>query len=600
LLYKTFFSPNNFSLGSRKTGVGIRNFSSIWIFLFCAFSFYLIAPVHREEQSITADRQSQNAHDSSKVIHADRIGGAQALQKAIQACYGTASCVVDARNPSMGVQNFSVNPFASPHNLNMPITIYTGAYTVQWDVSGDDAVTVDLPSDLKWILKGTTIEPSSPNTAIPASAFLKDSAGRNANDGGSGQGMMNARVYGIDGTISAGSRILTVSDAKNLRVGMAIAIVGGAGGMAGQETMLDGAITSAATQLTVATATGFPQAGSSNSTLADYNYVMVDREIICWRGINGNTLQNLVRGQFGATAANHSDKARVSALGTLVTEITGINNIAVTLLDKSVLTLTNTQVQAGASNISIQGNGTISGNYIDRTATPVGSVAVGGVLCYVCSSMSIGENILFSNLQHTGVFIAGGRHNVISGHYRRIGRPSASGGGLGADIFLFGNACRNIIRSSTHQDGNYMVLVDDRSADFNRLSGASNENDVRVGRQEGPEKYTSGVGIEGYSSRNKVTVGRISVTGTASNAGLYVAATSQWPSAIPNPTGNHFTFKAISSVGAAIKTANYFSKDSSNLFVGGVILKGSSSLASQSDRIIQRKSIQTKSGRCAR
>jgi hypothetical protein len=563
--------------------------------LFWVFNFSFAAPVYGDDQTPMVDRHSQNSHHSTSVIYLDGSGGTQALQKAIQACYGMASCVVDGRNPSMGAQTLSVNPFASPHELNMPITIYTGEYTVLWDVNGDDAVTVDLPSDLKWILNGTTIEPSSPNTAIPARAFLKDSAGRNANDGGSGQGMFNARVYGLNGTISASSRILAVSDAKNLRVGMAIAIIGGAGGVAGQETMLDGAITSAATQLTVARATGFPQAGSSNSTLSDYNYVVVDREIICWRGIVGNTLQNLVRGQFGTAIANHGDKARVSALGTLVTEITDISKSRVTLLDKSVLTLADTQVQAGASNVSIQGNGTISGNYIDRTITPAGSVAVGGVLCYVCSSMSIGENILFTNFQHTGVFITGGRHNVISGHYRRIGRPSANGSGLGADIFLFGNAYRNIIRSSTHQDGNYMVLIDDRSEDFNRLSGASSENDVQVGRQEGSEKYTSGIGIEGYSSRNKVAVGRLSVTGIGSNAGLYVDATSQWPSATPVPTGNHFTFKAISSMGVAIKTANYFSGDSSNLFVGGKVLKGSSSLASQSDQVIQ-----THSGRSAR
>jgi hypothetical protein len=580
--------------------VGIRDFSSVWMVLLCTLIFHLTAPVHGKDRSLAADLYSQNSHDSARIIHAEGIGGAQALQKSIQACYGAVSCVVDARNPSIGLQNFSVNPFASPHELNIPMTIYTGAYTVQWDVSDDKAVTVDLPSDLKWILKGTTIKPSSSNIAVPASAFLRDSTGRNANDGGAGQGMLNARVHGLNGTISAGNRNLTVSDAKNLRVGMAIAIVGGAGAMAGQETILDGAITPTATQLTVTRATGFPQAGSSSSTLADYNYVVVDGEIICWRGIHGNTLRNLMRGQFGTAAANHSDKARVSALGTLVTEITNINNSTVTLLDKSLLTLTDTQVQAGAYNVSILGSGTISGNYIDRTVTPAGSVAVGGLLCYVCSSMSIGENILFTNFQHIGVFITGGRHNVISGHYRRIGRPSAGGRGLGADIFLFGNAYRNIIRSSSHQEGNYMVLVDDRSDDFNRLSGASSENDVRVGPQEGPEKYTSGVGVEGYSSTNKVTVGRISVRGTASNGGLYVDATSQWPSATPVPTGNHFTFRAISSMGVAIRTANYFSGDSSNIFDGGVILKGSSSLASQSDRIIQRKSIQTKSGRCVR
>lgn len=502
---------------------------------------------------------------------------------------------MDARNPSIGVQTLSVNPFASPHELNMPITIYTGPYTVHWDVNDDKAVTVDLPSDLKWILKGTVIKPSSPNVAIPASAFLKDTAGRNANDGGSGQGMLNARVHGLNGTISAGSKTLTVSDPKNLRVGMAIAILGGEGAIVGQETILDGAISPVANQLALTRASGFPQPGSSNSTLADYNYIAIDGEIICWRGINGNTLQNLQRGQFGTKAAPHSDKATVSALATLVTEITDINNFTVTLLDKSLMSLTNTQVQAGAYNVSIRGTGTISGNYLNRSLTPAGSVAVGGILCYVCSSMTIGENILFTNLQHAGVFITGGRHNLISGHYRRIGRPSAAGSGLGADIFLLGNASRNIIRSSSHQDGNYMVLVDDRSSDFNRLSGASNENDVRIGPQQGPEKYTSGVGIEGYSSRNQVTVGRISVTGTASNAGLYVDATSQWPCATPVPAANRFTFKTISSTGVAIRTANYFSEDSSNIFNGGVILRGSSSLASKSDRIIQRKSIQTKS-----
>jgi hypothetical protein len=562
--------------------------------LFCTLIFHPAAPVPGKNRGHAARLDPQNSHNSPRIIHAERLGGTQVLQKSIQACYGAETCVVDARNPSIGLQTFSENPFASPHELNMPITIYTGPYTVQWDVNDDKAVTVDLPSDLKWILNGTAIKPSSPNVAIPASAFLKDTAGRNANDGGSGQGMLNARVHGLNGTISAGSRTLTVSDAKNLRVGMAIAMIGGAGAVAGQQTILDGAISPTATQLALTRATGFPQPGSSNSTLADYNYVAIDGEIICWRGINGNMLQNLQRGQFGTTPASHGGKATVSALGTLVTEITDINNFTVTLLDQSLLSLTNTQVQAGAYNVSIQGTGTISGDYLDRSLTPAGNVAVGGVLCYVCSSMTIGENILFTNLQHAGVFITGGRHNVISGHYRRIGRPSAGGSGLGADIFLLGNASRNIIRSSTHQDGNYMVLVDDRSSDFNRLSGASNENDVRVGIQQGSEKYTSGVGIEGYSSRNQVMVGRISVTGTASNAGLYVDATSQWPSATPVPATNHFTFTAISSTGVAIRTANYFSEDSTNIFNGGVILKGSSSLASKSDRIIQRKRIQTK------
>lgn len=510
--------------------------------------------------------------------------GTQALQKAIQTCGGKLRCRVDARNPSIGIQTFTVNPFA---NVNIPVTIYSGAYTIQWDVKGNNAVTVDLPSDLKWVLEGTTIQPTLPDTAISQSAFLKDTAGRNANDGGSGQGMLNARVFGLNGSIRAGANIMTVSDTRSLRIGMAIAVLGGAGRMIGQETMLDGAITEFSTELTVTSVAGLPRRGSSNSTIPDYNYVIVDGEIIGWNGINGNTLQNLTRGQLGTTNTQHRNRSTVSALGTLVTDIMDIKNSQVTLLDKSQLSLNATQVQAGAANISIQGHGNIRGNYLDRTSAPPGNVAVSGVFCYVCSSMTIGKNVRFAKLQHAGVFISGGRHNKIAGRYQSVGRPLAYGSGLGADIVLFGNASENVIRSTSHSGGNFMVLIDDRSADFSRLSGASNDNDVIVGLQEGVEKYNSGVGIEGYSSRNSVTVARISVTGTSSNAALYVDATSQWPSAVPIPSGNHFTFSAISSTGAAIRTANYSSSTSANRFLGGRILSGSVKVVSSSDTILR-------------
>ena len=511
--------------------------------------------------------------------------GPQALQKAIQACYGMPKCGIDARNPSLGNQTFIVNPFSVPHALNMPITIYTGAYKVEWNISDADAVTVDLPSNLTWAMDGTTIGPNKTNVAIPMMAFLRDTAGKNANDGGAGQGILNARVYGVKGTIAANSRILTVSDTSNLKRGMAIAIVGGAGGMSGQRTTLANSITPESTRLTLASTAGFPKPGSSNSLLAEYNYVIVDDEIIGWNGSDENTLQNLSRGQFGTKFAPHGEKAMVSALGTLVTEITNIEGPKVTLMDRSLLNLVDTQVQAGAVNITIEGQGTISGNYIDRTVTPAGNVAAGGIFCYVCSHMKVGQNIWFTNFQHAGVLITGGRQNTISGHYKKIGRPAGSG--LGADIFLFGSASRNIVRSSSHADGNYMVLIDDRSNDFDRLSGGSNDNQVVVGVQLGSERYSSGVGVEGYSSGNLITVGRISVTGTASNAGLYVDGSGQWPSATPVPTRNHFSFISVSSAGVAVKTANYSSSISSNVFVGGAILSGSTHLASTSDSILR-------------
>jgi hypothetical protein len=564
----------------------------MFLVIMCSVFYSMCSAFYSPEltpRAKNAFRCDFNLSHLDNVIQVDGVlyKGPRALQQAIQACDGMTVCVIDARNNSLGSQTFTVNPFTSPHTLNMPITICTGAYTVQWDVNDANAVTVDLPSNLTWVLDETTIRPNMTNVAIPITAFLQDTAGNNANDGGSGQGMLNARVYGCKGTIAAGSRILTVSDASNLKRGMTIAIVGGVGGMSGQQTRLKSAITPGSTQLTLVSAAGFPKPGSSNSILTEYNYTIVDDEIIGWNGIYESTLRNLSRGQFGTKITAHSEKALVSALGTLVTEVTDIKGSKVTLLDKSSLTLINTQIQAGAAHITIKGSGTISGNYLDRTTAPAGNVAVGGIFCYVCSYMKVGENIWFTNTQHAGVFVAGGRHNIISGHYRKIGRPSASGFGLGADILLVGNASRNIVRSSSHADGNYMVLIDDRSDDFDRLSGGSNDNKVEVGPQQGLEKYNSGVGVEGYSSKNSIAVGRISVIGTSSNAGLYVDATSQWPSATPIPTGNHFAFTTISSVGAAARTANYSSFTSSNLFEGGTILNGSICLSSTSDAISQ-------------
>lgn len=555
---------------------------SIRSILFTAVSSWLSVPAGSGYNSLGVGNGPADIARAAVVVASTR-DGAQALQKAIQSCSARIRCQIDARNPSIGIQTFTVNPFA---NVDVPVTIYSGAYTIQWDVNDRNAVAVDLPSDLKWVLGGTTIRPTLPQVAIPQSAFLKDTAGHNANDGGSGQGMLNARVFGLNGNIQAGTNVLTVSDTRNLRIGMAIAVLGGAGPVAGQQTVLNGDITETTTELTVTSVAGFPRPGSSDSTIPGYNYIVVDDEIIGWNGIDGNVLQNLGRGLLGTTSAHHRTHSTVAALGTLVTDIVDIRDSQVMLRDKSQLSLNDTQIQAGAADISIEGRGNIDGNYFDRTVAPPGNVAVSGVFCYLCSSMTIGKDVRFMNLQHSGVFISGGRHNRIAGHYQHIGRPLAYGSGLGADIVLFGNASENLIRSSSHADGNFMVLIDDRSASFSRLSGASNDNQVIVGPQLGANKYNSGVGIEGYSSRNSITVGKILVTGTAPNAALYVDATSQWPTAAPIPSDNRFTFDTISSDGAAIRTANYSSSTSKNRSFGGRILSGAVKAASASDTVL--------------
>ena len=63
------------------------------------------------------------------LIYVDGVkySGAQALQSAIQACSAkVTACIVDGRDPTIGTQTFTANPFSG---LNMPITVQTGGYT---------------------------------------------------------------------------------------------------------------------------------------------------------------------------------------------------------------------------------------------------------------------------------------------------------------------------------------------------------------------------------------------------------------------------------------------------------------------------------------
>ncbi len=74
--------------------------------------------------------------------------------------------------------------------------------------------------------------------------------------------------------------------------------------MDGQQSLtstLDGAITSTATEITLADATGLPSTG----------FIKIDNEYIQYGYITGNTLYNCFRGQNNSTAASHADNASV-------------------------------------------------------------------------------------------------------------------------------------------------------------------------------------------------------------------------------------------------------------------------------------------------
>jgi len=66
--------------------------------------------------------------------------------------------------------------------------------------------------------------------------------------------------------------------------------------------------TAAATSLTVASAAGFPLAGTS--------YVRIDNEVLGVTGGQGTTTWTVTRGQLGTAAATHAANATVTALAT--------------------------------------------------------------------------------------------------------------------------------------------------------------------------------------------------------------------------------------------------------------------------------------------
>ena len=119
------------------------------------------------------------------------------------------------------------------------------------------------------------------------------------------------------------------------------------GATSGISTTLDGAITAAATSLTLTSATNFEA-----SSLSSRCYVKIGDEIM-YGTLSSTTISSLTRGDDGTTAAAHSDDATVELYQILKTPLTEINKthtaVANIAIDYYTLTLTTAPTVSGAS-----------------------------------------------------------------------------------------------------------------------------------------------------------------------------------------------------------------------------------------------------------
>ncbi len=426
---------------------------------------------------------------------------------------------------------------------------------------------MDLPHDTTIQGFGTTWLNS---TAQSLAAQVFDTSGRSSQQQ---TGILNNRVYGTTGSITTGTNTLTVASASNLRLRQTIGILG-ARTLTNQATTTNTGgnftCTPAGTLTVVATNFG-GQNAFGNPALQDA-YIQVDNEIMSYTGQTATTFTGLACGLFGTSTVAHTTGAPVNQVYDLVTEITGISGTTITLLDNATFTVSNTFVQAGAMNIVIDGNMVFDANYINRASLPTpGFAFLEGISLMLGANSTIGSGVRVQNSAHGGVMCHTSRRVTIGGHFAHIGRPPNQFGG---DVWLFASAVGNTVRTSSHDDGDSTIVIDDRSNIVTRFAGGSNDNKVDLGGVSGDTVpiYTNVIDIEGFSSGNRVTTAHI--VGLAGGLGtLTIVPSSQWTTA-PVPKSNVILFSQVDNGNISVSV-----NGQGNILMGGQIPTGSISVS---------------------
>src|SRR5207248_4167723 len=103
------------------------------------------------------------------------------------------------------------------------------------------------------------------------------------------------------------------------------------------------------------------------------------------------------------------------------------------------------------------------------------------------------------------------------------------------------------VSTTSHENGNFMVLIDDRSITSSIFDGPSNGNIVDIGPQVGGVQYSEAIGIEG-GINNYVRAGNLSCNSVQINGAVYITSSSQW-TVDPVSSGNRIDIASLNETG---------------------------------------------------
>jgi parallel beta-helix repeat protein len=280
-------------------------------------------------------------------------------------------------------------------------------------------------------------------------------------NGTSGAHIVTSRVTTMKGSIVEGSNRLSVPSTAGMRPGAVVAIRGAGGASSVQASTLSPPMSSGATTLSVAQKQGWGK---------EPNFLLVDNEIVAYKGYSGNTMQNVVRGVLGTAVGYHPQGTRVAQLTVLYAKVASIGSTVVELDHVAVQGVTNSDVFVGSINT------TIRGLTLDGSRVQGGSSSNPLPLNFELARWARVEGCTIRNGDHGGIRLDKGTvESTIQGNtLSDNGQPAAK---LGAAMWLYRGSSDNTVSDNTINGDTYQGIVpDDRSVSSTEWDAPSNRN----------------------------------------------------------------------------------------------------------------------------
>lgn len=342
---------------------------------------------------------------------------------------------------------------------------------------------------------------------------------------GSSQDMIRSRVYSTTGTIATGSNQLTVADVSRIEVGTLVAIRGAKGLSPFQNTTLASDIT--ATQvdgITLTDITGFSTVG----------YLIVDNEIIEYTGLSGNVLTGVTRGRVGTTATTHTAGAVIGVALRLIAGVTAINGTTITLDEKAVIGVTDSNVNIGILSPKITGL-LFDGNLVPEGAFLTCNPVRWDLVRYGRFDFKVqnAESIIYLNYSSDN-------EGVVFG--RDVTKPL---GTIGSGVWLFQNCHRNKVYANFTGDTWAGVYLDNRTSKGSEFDGSCdfNQGEVVVNSDYFDKLHTTtGLLVVGGNHNNFTVKTKKVHTGFSLKNGDQIYS---YNGTLPTTKGNHIIFNVL-------------------------------------------------------